>query len=99
MAEFEVTPEIEGNEVRLVVRGDFDAASLPLFTQVVDALDAQTDLVVLDLEGITYVDSTGVRAAQLVERRFQQVVVRNAPDAAAQVFEVTGLGHLLDRSA
>lgn len=99
MAGFEVLPEIEGNEVRLVVRGDFDAASLPTFTQVVDDLDATTELVVLDLAGITYVDSTGVRAAQLVEQRFQQVVVRNAPESAAQVFEVTGLGHLLDRPA
>lgn len=96
MAHFDVRVDREGEEVRLVVSGDFDAASLPLFVEVVDRLDATTTLVVLDLDGITYVDSTGVRAAQLVERRFRQVVVRNAPPLARQVFEATGLSHLLD---
>lgn len=99
VADFDVRVERGGDEVRLVVSGDFDAASLPTFVAAVDALDDATSLVVLDLDGITYVDSTGVRAAQLVEKRFRQVVVRNAPPMARQVFEVTGLSHLLDRTA
>ncbi|CAN5752562.1 hypothetical protein BH10ACT1_BH10ACT1_13440 [soil metagenome] len=99
MADFDVNVVHDGGEVRLVVSGDFDASSLPIFVTVVDGLDDATSLVVLDLDGITYVDSTGVRAAQLVEKRFRQVVIRNAPAMARQVFEVTGLSHLLERSA
>lgn len=96
VASFDVSVEREGDEVRLVVSGDLDANSLPTFVAAVDDLYDDTSLVVLDLDGITYVDSTGVRAAQLVEKRFRQVVVRNAPPMARQVFEITGLGHLLD---
>lgn len=86
----------DGNEATVTVTGEFGLESLGVFTAAIDDLDNRTSLVVLDLDGLTYVDSTGARAARVIEQRFERVVIRNAPPMARRVFELTGLDHLLD---
>lgn len=97
MSGFDVTVLREGSSATLRVAGELGPESLEAFETVVAELDDRTTtVVVLDLAGLTYLDSTGPKAARLVEERFHRVVIRNAPPLARRIFEITALDHLLD---
>ena len=84
--------EAEGPQTTLALHGEFDMATLPAFTQVIRAMKARK--VVVDLSGLTFLDSSGVGAllwAQwcLVDRG-GSLRIRGAAGSVLRVMEITG---------
>jgi anti-sigma B factor antagonist len=89
MADFTVRRDPEG-VLHLV--GDLDMASAEVFLgQAVERLDGAREIV-LDLAGLTFIDSTGIRAFLTPASRVDgPVVVRHAQPNVARVLEIVRL--------
>lgn len=97
----EVTVRIDGTHTVLEVRGEVDLASAPTLGACLDQAVAEPSRsVILDLAGVSFLDSTGVntvvRANNALVMSERQLIVRNPRPAVRQVFEITGVvGHVL----
>jgi anti-sigma B factor antagonist len=91
----------EPGVVLLRAKGDIDAYTAPgLRTQLHEAAAAETELVVVDLAEITFIDSAGLGTLvgahrRMLERGGRLRVVR-PPTLVARAFELTGLDTVLD---
>ncbi|WFE28625.1 STAS domain-containing protein [Solwaraspora sp. WMMD791] len=86
----------------LRLAGDLDFQTAALVHQQVDlALAARPAQLVLDLRGLTFIDSTGLAAIVYAWRvaQEQQATVRlhEVPAFLASVLDITGVGELLAR--
>jgi anti-anti-sigma factor len=81
----------------LAVTGEIDLASSPDLTACLDALDGT---VVVDLTGVTFLDSSGMGALVAARKRLQagggDLSVREPRDNVRGALEATGLGVLID---
>jgi anti-anti-sigma factor len=85
-----VTLERDGAELRIVVGGELDIATVPEVAPHVSAKDA-AQAVVLDLGAVTFIDSTGLRL--LLEAHValgDRLRIRPSP-ACERLFEITGV--------
>lgn len=80
---------------RLVLVGEIDAHTAPELAEHLDPLPGDGDDVTLDVEGVDFIDSSGLRLiveahqrADAVERR---LVVRRPSAAVTRLFEISGL--------
>ena len=97
----EVTTDREGDRVRLVLVGELDIASTETLEHELEGLEGDSPgTLVLDLRGVEFIDSTGLRAviaadehARAKGRRF--VVVRGS-NAVDRLFNVTQLDRRLE---
>jgi anti-sigma B factor antagonist len=85
----------EGNELVVRASGELDVASAKTFEdQVRRAIDSEASTVVLDLEGLTFIDSTGLRtllmAAELSRSKARRLRVRASKEVRRAV-EVSGV--------
>ncbi|HEY6760082.1 MAG TPA: STAS domain-containing protein [Baekduia sp.] len=90
--DFSVTVGRDGDAVRLAVAGELDLATAPL---VAEHLDGVGRALVLDLAGVTFMDSSGVALLIEATRRaagegWSLSIARTPPDALA-VLELCGL--------
>ena len=97
-----LTVEVEplGDEVVLRVHGELDIASaMRLEDQVQQAIDSDASAVALDLGGVAFIDSTGLRAllssAALAETTECQLRLRGVSEQVKQVIEISGVADLL----
>jgi anti-sigma B factor antagonist len=96
MSVFECRGSREGNHFRLSLFGELDIATAG---QVDAALvDAERDApahIVLDLRGLTFLDSTGLRSLLGADMRAREegrrLTLIQGPGAVRRVFEITGL--------
>jgi len=90
---FDIDSRRTGTTIRIAARGELDIASAPLLRDHVgDAADAE--IVLLDLAGITFIDSTGLHALlDAVAAGHGRVRVVASP-VCMRLFEITGV---LDR--
>lgn len=84
-----------GNTTVISVTGDLDLYARSEAEQMLREVQSQgVDDLVLDLEGLGFMDSTGVSAllslAHTVRRRCGRVRLRNAPDRALFLLDVRG---------
>lgn len=98
---FSVRVQASGDEARLRLAGRFDASALRVFENAVaQILDRD---VVLDLDGVSFMDGAAWVAVMAHERRAtaagHRLRVINAPGRIRTLFEVTETEHLLSRSA
>jgi anti-anti-sigma factor len=97
---FEIRTEPRGDTVHLCLCGEFDLACEPEFRERLRSLDGNGfRKVVLDLQEVTFIDSTGLRLIlglweRSVEEGFALVLVKG-PEAVHRVFEITGLQQVL----
>jgi anti-anti-sigma factor len=96
-----LTTEVEQEGKELVVRasGELDVASAQTFEdQVRRAIESAASSVVLDLEGLTFIDSTGLRtllmAAELSRSKGRRLTVRASKEVRRAV-EVSGVADSL----
>jgi anti-sigma B factor antagonist len=95
-----VTAEHEGNSVRVVFEGELDIGGAPAAEEVLHEAegDAVTELTI-DLRGLTFMDSTGLRLVVAADRRAREsgrtLRVVRGPAAVQRVFELTGLADKL----
>ena len=85
-----VAREQEGSHVRIVVRGELDIATVPQLEQHV-ASDGSADAVTLDLSGVTFIDSTGLRLLLEAHRSIGDRLRIRASPACERLFEITGV--------
>ena len=92
--DFDLTVAREAGATRLVLRGELDLATAP---QLEHALAAAGDGVLLDLRGLTFMDSTGVRVLlEAAERGGPGLRVLPPASGDARVtIDESGIGPLL----
>jgi anti-sigma B factor antagonist len=88
----------------VTVSGELDLATAPQLEAVFEALEpARSDRVVVDLEAVTFLDSSGIRALVRAKRRFDRLGAALAVEAvsppARQVLEISGVLDLLSEGA
>jgi anti-anti-sigma factor len=88
------------NEVTVVLRGELDLATAPAAERALTlAGDGGKKAIVVDLSGLTFMDSTGLRLVLALHRRCQaeprKLVIRPGPPAVQRVFEVTNVEEIL----
>ena len=69
---FEITVVDEADAVRVTVVGELDLATTPELERALDAVEATpARAIVLDLDGVEFLDSTGLRAVLAADARSQ----------------------------
>jgi anti-sigma B factor antagonist len=92
-----------GEPVVVTVRGEVDLATASeLESCVSEAFGGAPSAVVLDLEALTFIDSSGLRAlvslAQEATSRGATLALRNVPSHAQRVLDLTGLAKAFPRA-
>jgi anti-anti-sigma factor len=92
---FDVATQREGSALVISPRGEIDLATVDLVRDAVEAEHQKGDDMMLDLRGVEFMDTSGLRfVLELVERAerdgFGLRIVRG-PTAVQRVFEVSGL--------
>lgn len=101
MALLELDTHDEDGSVRLALSGELDISSAPRVEEELERLEADRPLVlVLDLRGLAFMDSTGLRLIVSADARAREqgrrfAVVRG-PEAVQRIFHVTRLDDRLD---
>jgi anti-sigma B factor antagonist len=93
--DFEQSSDASGG-VALAVHGEVDLESAPKLAEALDrVIDGGARLVVVKLENVTFIDSTGLRVLIVTADRLEglegQLFVEGASAAVAKVLEMTGL--------
>jgi len=97
---FAVHTHITGRAITLTLSGELDLVSSPALDRAIgEQAESDVELVVVDLRGLEFMDSTGLHAvlrihhdAHELGRRF--AVIRG-PDQVQRLFELTGLTETL----
>jgi anti-sigma B factor antagonist len=92
---FRIAVDRTAGTTRVRVYGELDLTTAPRLRHVLDGLSGQTDHVVLDLDRLDFIDSTGVAAIVhadlLANHNGQHLTIRCHSHQAQRVFEITGL--------
>lgn len=90
---------LKENEVlKVSVKGRLDTNTSPQLEKVVDDIDDSTKDLIIDMEGLEYVSSAGLRvllAAQKKMNKIGTMKVINVCDTIMEVFEITGFADIL----
>jgi anti-sigma B factor antagonist len=99
---FRVTAEApdDSGRVRLVVVGELDLASAPLLEAALEEQNAAQVSVLLDLAGVTFMDSSGLKVLVKASREARSngwafAVDPQVGDAVRTVFDVVDAGHVI----
>ncbi|HEY7105680.1 MAG TPA: STAS domain-containing protein [Acidimicrobiia bacterium] len=99
-----LTLERSGTEQDPVIsaRGEIDVATSPLLrSELTSVLAHEPERVTLDLDGVTFIDSSGLGVLvgalkRLREAGGEHFTVVNAQDSVRKVFDITGLSPLFE---
>jgi anti-sigma B factor antagonist len=91
----------EGNGlVRVALRGELDLSTVGKLEDELRRVEGRAPLVVLDLSGLSFLDSTGLRCVVGADERAREggrrLVVVKGPDAVQRVFSITRLDERLE---
>jgi anti-anti-sigma factor len=99
MARFEAATSIDGQRADVVLSGECDLAARDDFMETLMSAVGAAPAVVVDLGGLTFLDSSGVHALVTAHRsaveRGGRLAVVNAAGMVAHVLDITGVGGLL----
>jgi anti-anti-sigma factor len=101
MTLLEVTTETDGSTVRLVLSGELDIASAGQVERELEQIEqGAPQTLVLDLRGLAFMDSTGLRIVVAADARAREgsrrLVVVRGPEAVQRIFRMTRLDERLD---
>jgi anti-sigma B factor antagonist len=84
---------------RIAPVGEFDSSALGPFEEAITHLIDAGRPILIDLSGLTFIDSSGLWAITLTQRICRKrgigLLIKPGPDRVQAVFEVTGLADLL----
>lgn len=87
-------------QVTLSIKGEIEVYSLPEFSRLAESYLGGPRELVLDLEGLEYIDSSGlgflVTLHERMERGGQRLLLCNLRSHVARVFKITRLDQILD---
>jgi anti-anti-sigma factor len=88
---------VERHKDRLVVRlrGELDISTA---SGLANTLRAANSEIVIDLADLTFLDASGLGVLAQAEEHGDRLVIVNAGPLAQQIFQLTGLEHLLSGS-
>ncbi len=91
----EISSALVDGTVRVSLQGELDLASTRQVEEHFAAIDEQAPLrVVVDLSGLAFIDSSGLRMLLLADARAREhgyeLVLRAAEEPVQRVFEMTG---------
>jgi anti-anti-sigma factor len=93
--EFDVSVERAGTTAIVRLSGELDLATAPELTEVLHGLDGGYQRIILDLTGLEFIDSTGLRLAVTEHGRASaegfEFVIAGAAGAVLKVLRLTGL--------
>jgi anti-anti-sigma factor len=98
---FGVTVSIDDGTATVVLKGELDLSGIQSATQAIEQAEAApVRMVVLDLEGLTFMDSTGLevvlRAAQRAREAGRRLVVARPSPYVKRLLELTAIDQSLD---
>ena len=101
MKPFNVSTERTDNTARVRMIGELDIGTAQeAESEIRQAESADATTVVLDLGGLTFMDSTGLRLLVSADARAREagrrLAIVRGPDAVQRVIELTGLATKLD---
>ena len=87
-------------QIELIISGEIDGTNVGEFEKKVSEAADKTQNLVLDLEGLDYVSSTGLRVFLTLQKKMRgrgdEVVIRNVNEEVMDIFTVTGFVKLLN---
>ena len=101
MALLEVDTHEENGTIRVALVGELDISSAPKVEEEIERLEAAKPAVlVLDLRGLAFMDSTGLRLIVGADARAREqgrrLAIVRGPDVVQRIFRVTRLDERLD---
>jgi anti-sigma B factor antagonist len=99
-SDFVVDSQITGRAVTLVLSGELDLMSSPILEQALqDAYESNPELIVVDLRGLEFMDSTGlhrlVAAQQRAVQSRQRFGVIRGGEQVQRLFDLTGIAEVM----
>ncbi len=94
----EWTEERNGGVLELALTGRLDTTSSPQLEKVLMEEIPFTDRLVLDLEGLEYISSAGLRVLLVTEKKMKKkgrMILRHVGGTVADVMAVTGFDTIL----
>jgi anti-sigma B factor antagonist len=100
-APFEVTLEERGEVVHVILRGELDISTATRLEESLERIEAdQPELVVIDLSGLEFMDSTGLRLLISADQRARdagrRLVLVQGNDMVQRVLRLTRLDERLE---
>jgi anti-sigma B factor antagonist len=93
--DFTVSVERSATTAIVHVAGELDLATAPQLAEALSAVEGQCDRIILDVSGLEFMDSTGLRLVVTQHRRATtdgfEFVVAGAAGAVFEVLRLTGL--------
>jgi anti-anti-sigma factor len=101
MALLEVETERSDGRIRLALRGELDISSAPVLEEALGRLEeAPPPLLLIDLRGLEFMDSTGLRTVVSADQRAREqgrrLCVVRGPEPVDRIFTVTRLDERLE---
>ena len=96
----DITQERQGQTVVMAVNGRIDALAAKAFETTVGPVQTGEAALLLDLGGLTYISSAGLRvillAAKQQKAKDAKFALCNLRDEVRDVFEISGFAKILD---
>ena len=97
---FSVTVSSDGDATTVTLSGELDMAAIESAGQAIDRAEQDDGMLVLDLSGLTFIDSTGLevilRAARRAEDSGRRLVVARPSPYVRRLFQLTAIDQSLD---
>ncbi len=94
-----INKSMENDKLTVNVQGRLDTATAPELEQALQESMADVNELVIDLEGLEYMSSAGLRillASHKAMSAKRGMKVINVNDIIAEIFEITGFSDILD---
>jgi anti-anti-sigma factor len=89
-----------GETLHVRLGGELDLAGVPKLDQEIAGRENQIATLIIDLRDVEFIDSSGLRAVLLADRRARErgsrCVVIRGPEAVDRVFQITGCDQRLE---
>ncbi|HTP20944.1 MAG TPA: STAS domain-containing protein [Solirubrobacteraceae bacterium] len=98
--DFGVETHTSGRLTTLTVTGELDLVSSPVLEREIERANGlDTDLILLDLRGLEFMDSTGlhllVKAHQSAEQAGHRLALTKGSEQVQRLLDLTGVGELV----
>lgn len=87
-----ITKTLNGNEAVLSIEGWLDTQASPEMQKEIQALGEETESLIIDLEKLEYISSSGVREIVAAYKKMKgALTVKNASASIMSIFKATGI--------
>ena len=93
----EILKSNENGTVKLQVKGEIDGSNVKEFELSLREASKSTDKMILDLDGLEYVSSAGLRVFLIMQKQMGDgLVIKNVTGEVKDIFSLTGFVKLLN---